>query len=362
MAALPSRAGRGRARGGAGSSCALALAADRADARAAGARRRAAARRARPTTRPPRRRSSSARSSTSTRASRPTARVACATCHDPRHGFADPRGKPTSAGVGGALGTRNSPTALNAAFLASQFWDGRAATLEEQAVQPLDQSDRARLPGPRGGGREARARSPTTRRSSRPPSAARRSRIAARRPGDRELRAHAAQPRRADRPLPGGRREGHLRRPRSAAGSSTTARRAATPATGASTCCRSSPTTCSTTSASACSASTSPRSRARRPRPSQAGESIDELALTDAEASELGRFLVTREQKDLGAFKTPQLRNVALTAPYMHDGSEATLRRRDRVLRPRRQRQPVPRRRHAPARLSRTRRRRISSR
>src|SRR5262245_61884118 len=63
--------------------------------------------------------------------------VACATCHDPRHGFTDPRDEPTSAGVGGALGTRNSPTVLNAAFLAAQFWDGRAATLEEQALQPL---------------------------------------------------------------------------------------------------------------------------------------------------------------------------------------------------------------------------------
>jgi cytochrome c peroxidase len=56
------------------------------------------------------------------------------------------------------------------------------------------------------------------------------------------------------------------------------------------------------------------------------GTSVDELALTNAEASELGRFLVTRETKDLGAFKTPQLRNLTLTAPYMHDGSEATLR------------------------------------
>ena len=55
------------------------------------------------------------------------------------------------------------------------------------------------------------------------------------------------------------------------------------------------------------------------------GVSVDELALSNAEASELGRFLITREQKDMGAFKTPQLRNVALTAPYMHDGSEATL-------------------------------------
>ena len=40
---------------------------------------------------------------------------------------------------------------------------------------------------------------------------------------------------------------------------------------------------------------------------------------------ELGRFAVTRKPQDLGAFKTPHLRNIALTAPYMHDGSEATL-------------------------------------
>ncbi|HEU4766976.1 MAG TPA: hypothetical protein VFS77_06360 [Pyrinomonadaceae bacterium] len=37
--------------------------------------------------------------------------------------------------------------------------------------------------------------------------------------------------------------------------------------------------------------------------------------------SDLGRFLVTRNQKDLGAFKTPTLRDVELTGPYMHDGS-----------------------------------------
>jgi cytochrome c peroxidase len=43
-------------------------------------------------------------------------------------------------------------------------------------------------------------------------------------------------------------------------------------------------------------------------------------------ASELGRFAVTRKTEDLGAFRTPGLRNVALTAPYMHDGSLKTLR------------------------------------
>jgi cytochrome c peroxidase len=54
----------------------------------------------------------------------------------------------------------------------------------------------------------------------------------------------------------------------------------------------------------------------------------EELAkLSHAEGlNQLGRFLVTKEQKDIGAFKTPHLRNVALTAPYLHDGSEKTLR------------------------------------
>jgi cytochrome c peroxidase len=61
--------------------------------------------------------------------------VSCATCHDPRHGFADPG--MVSRGVGGKTGLRNSPTVLNAAFLPVQFWDGRAKTLEEQAAGPI---------------------------------------------------------------------------------------------------------------------------------------------------------------------------------------------------------------------------------
>jgi cytochrome c peroxidase len=45
----------------------------------------------------------------------------------------------------------------------------------------------------------------------------------------------------------------------------------------------------------------------------------------DKESPDLGRFVVTKDPKDTGAFKTPTIRNVALTAPYMHDGSQATL-------------------------------------
>jgi cytochrome c peroxidase len=41
---------------------------------------------------------------------------------------------------------------------------------------------------------------------------------------------------------------------------------------------------------------------------------------------DLGRYWVTRDRKDLGAFRTPSLRNVARTAPYMHDGKMGSLR------------------------------------
>jgi cytochrome c peroxidase len=51
---------------------------------------------------------------------------------------------------------------------------------------------------------------------------------------------------------------------------------------------------------------------------------IDKLAL-ETDYSELGRFLVTKKREDAGAFKTPFLRDVLLTGPYMHDGSMETL-------------------------------------
>ncbi len=61
--------------------------------------------------------------------------VSCAFCHNPFAGFADPR--QTSIGVGGKIGGRNAPTVYNTAFLPLQFWDGRAGSLEEQAIGPI---------------------------------------------------------------------------------------------------------------------------------------------------------------------------------------------------------------------------------
>src|SRR5690606_17744201 len=45
----------------------------------------------------------------------------------------------------------------------------------------------------------------------------------------------------------------------------------------------------------------------------------------EADEPDLGRYVVTNDDADRGAFKTPTLRNVAQTAPYMHDGSQQTL-------------------------------------
>ncbi|WP_029582753.1 cytochrome-c peroxidase [Bradyrhizobium sp. URHD0069] len=61
--------------------------------------------------------------------------VACATCHDPDRAFADSR--PVSVGIHGRVGQRNAPTVLNALYNKTQFWDGRVTTLEQQAALPI---------------------------------------------------------------------------------------------------------------------------------------------------------------------------------------------------------------------------------
>lgn len=56
-----------------------------------------------------------------------------------------------------------------------------------------------------------------------------------------------------------------------------------------------------------------------------AGKTVDWILIKYQDISELGRFVVTGNSNDIGGFRTPSLRNVALTAPYMHDGSMSTL-------------------------------------
>lgn len=250
--------------------------------------------------------------------------IACATCHAPESAFADPRETATSAGAGGALGARNAPTVLNAAFLATQFWDGRAATLEEQAAQPITN------PIEHGFADAAAAEAKLRALPEYAP-------LFAEAFGEGEITlARAAQAIATfertlisldapiDKFLAG-----------DAGAISESARRGWELFNGKARC-----NTCHghievlpfftddlfhNLGVGIERVQNFDALAARVAEALAAGQSIESLQLSGAEADELGRAMVSGEPKDIGAFKTPQLRNVALTAPYMHDGSEPTL-------------------------------------
>jgi len=65
-----------------------------------------------------------------------TATISCSSCHVQEHAFSDPN--PVSSGVEEQQGTRNAPALVNLAWSQRFFWDGRAASLEEQAGKPIE--------------------------------------------------------------------------------------------------------------------------------------------------------------------------------------------------------------------------------
>lgn len=70
--------------------------------------------------------------------------ISCASCHKENFAFADTLA--LSPGVDGRLGTRNTPSAMNMRLQESFFWDGRASTLEEQALIPIENPVEMDLP------------------------------------------------------------------------------------------------------------------------------------------------------------------------------------------------------------------------
>jgi cytochrome c peroxidase len=70
--------------------------------------------------------------------------ISCASCHIPAFAFADTA--VFSTGVGGKKGVRNSPSAMNLLLQRHFFWDGRAKTLEEQALEPISNPVEMNLP------------------------------------------------------------------------------------------------------------------------------------------------------------------------------------------------------------------------
>lgn len=250
--------------------------------------------------------------------------ISCATCHVPEQAFTD--GLRVAKGINGQLGTRNTPTLLNVNYATSLFWDGRRATLEDQAQDPFINprehglKDHAAIvkavqadPDYQSAFKQAFGASPpviTLTRITQAIAAFERSLIAVDAPYDDYVRTHDA----------------HV--------ISESARRGLDLFQGRARCA-----SCHLMEAPVATFTDNQFHslgigyRKIEPRLAEItthlansrGQLLDHQIISDAEISELGRFTVTLNPQDIAKFRTPSLRNVALTAPYMHDGSVATL-------------------------------------
>jgi cytochrome c peroxidase len=253
--------------------------------------------------------------------------VSCATCHDPSRAFTD--GKRVAEGIGGRRGSRNSPTLLNAMFNGGQFWDGRAGSLEEQARMPLINPDEM-------GNRSLDE--VTTRIGAIPEFATEFQRVFGTAVNiDAIARAIAAFERTlvsANSPL-----DRYLAGEVNAM--SEAARSGMILFRGKARC-----GVCHAFNQNFATFATFPfltdmnyrntgiaanydgfGALARRAMNAARDQSdgMSSEVTRHERAGDLGRFLISGNTLDVGAFRTPSLRNVELTAPYFHDGSAATL-------------------------------------
>ena len=250
--------------------------------------------------------------------------IACSTCHDPARAFTD--GKAVSAGIGGRVGQRNSPTVLNALYNATQFWDGRAATLEQQAALPIVNSVEmgqpnldaavasiAAIPQYRQAFQSAFGTAPNGTDLVRAIAAYERTQVAFDSPFDHYIAGER------DAIDPAARRGWELFNGRARCNK----------------CHALSDKTRDTTNFTDNDFHNigvlivrhnvvALAKQARQMLASADAAAVDRAAI-QTDMSALGRFLVTKKESDIAAFKTPNLRNLLLTAPYFHDGSQATL-------------------------------------
>lgn len=249
--------------------------------------------------------------------------VACATCHDVSRGFTDQR--PVSEGIGGKLGRRNAPTVLNATFLATQFWDGRAPRLEDQAKLPIVNPIEMGMPNGEAavakiaGDAEyvklfqaAYSRAPNYEDVGRALATFERTLVFLDAPFDRwsdgDTKAMSADAVKGFALYQGKARcvSCHPINGASPVGSDDRFHNIGVSARHQD------------------FESLAGRALTELAKGGDSQAAIDKLAL-ESDLSELGRFLVTKRRSDVGAFKTEQLRNVGVTGPYMHDGSMQTL-------------------------------------
>ncbi len=239
--------------------------------------------------------------------------VSCATCHDPDKGFTDQR--TTSEGLRGQHGTRNAPTILNAAFNELQFWDGRAHTLEDQAKLPL--LDPIEM-GQKSGADVVSALASYADEFQRAFGRAMNFDDVARALAAYE-RTQIATASRFDAFIAG------------KANVLTTAEKRGWQLFQAQ-CATCHPASSMFTD-HAFHALGLPIKGLSFADLAEKGQklvnsgdptALDRAAL-ETDMGELGRFLVTKQHADIGAFKTPTLRNLLVTQPYFHDGSQRTL-------------------------------------
>jgi cytochrome c peroxidase len=248
--------------------------------------------------------------------------LACATCHDVSRGFTDHRS--VSEGIGDHLGKRSAPTTMNAALLQSQFWDGRAPSLEEQAKLPIlnpiemGHPDAASAmlgvnadPAYQALFQKAYARAPNYEDLGRAIASFERTLIFLDAPFDRfaagDAKALSPAAQRGLALFNGKARcvSCHMINSSNPIGTDNLFHNIGV-------------------SARKQNFEALAEQALRVLQQSNNTEAVDKLAI-QTDMSELGRFLVTKKREDIGAFKTEQLRNVGLTAPYMHDGSLHTL-------------------------------------
>lgn len=248
--------------------------------------------------------------------------ISCATCHDPALAFTD--GKRVSDGINGKRGKRNSPSILNAMFNSAQFWDGRAETLEDQAVLPLIDANEMgnkspdevaarlqKIPEYTRLFREAFNTDVTVEAIARAISAFERTLVSGDSPfdrfvaGNREAMSDAAK-----RGMLVFRTKGRCNICHNINQSFPFMTDQNFRNTGI-----------------AANDSAFDNITHKASEMMQTGQPASLLrSLTSQEGgAELGRFVFTNNTLDIGAFRTPSLRNVELTAPYFHDGSAATL-------------------------------------
>lgn len=248
--------------------------------------------------------------------------VACATCHDTTRSFTDRR--KVSEGVDDQLGQRNAPTIMNAALLHTQFLDGREPTLERQAGQPILNPVEMAMPN-----KETAVAAISKIPAYKPLFKAAYGRDINYDDIERALAAFERTLIFLDAPF-----DRFLGGDQSAI--SEDAKKGWTLFNGTARCVSCHPISISNplgTDNRMHNIGVSAHKQdfeklARKAIDALAKDSsqrkLDELAV-GTDMSELGRFMVTRNYADIGSFRTPQLRNIGITNPYMHDGSMETL-------------------------------------